>query len=143
MVDQPPDVKRFFDTLLPVPEQVIEVPKIVCPLRAARTVLRAPQLAEQLVEVPTIVSYSSFQRTKEQHVDIPVQGRGGRHVGLQGFRTGQSSSASSSSPAGVHGFADELGEGGFSHLSHPRKSAAVVHASVRSSTLAAQLKAAQ
>ena len=31
-----------------------------------------PQLAEQLVEVPTIVSFSSFQRIMEQTVDIPV-----------------------------------------------------------------------
>ena len=29
MVEQLPDVMRFFDTLLPVPEQAIEVPKIV------------------------------------------------------------------------------------------------------------------
>ena len=67
-------------------EQMIDVPKIVCPLRAARTVLRAPQLAEQLVEVPTIVSYSSLlQRIMEQTVDIPVPGHGGRFAGLQGF----------------------------------------------------------
>ena len=65
-----------------VAEQVIGVPKIVCPLRAARTVLRAPQLAEQLVEVPTPVPYSSLlQRIMEQNVDIPVPpGRGGRKV---------------------------------------------------------------
>ena len=30
-----------------------------------RTVVRVPQLAEQLVEVPTIVSYSSLQWTVE------------------------------------------------------------------------------
>ena len=54
-----------------VAEQAIDVPKIVCPARAARTVLRAPQLAEQLVEVPTPVSYSSLQRIMEQNVDIP------------------------------------------------------------------------
>ena len=82
MVEQLVDVFRFFDTLCLVPEQVIEVPKFVCPPRAARTVLCAPQLAEQLVEVPTLISFSSFQ---EQHVDIPVPRRGGRHVGLQGF----------------------------------------------------------
>ena len=67
MVEQLVDVFRFFDTLCPVPEQVIEVPKFVCPPRAARTVLCAPQLAEQLVEVPTLVSYSSLTRTMEQH----------------------------------------------------------------------------
>ena len=38
------------------------MPKIVCPPRAARTVLRAPQMAEQLVDVPTVVSYSSLQQ---------------------------------------------------------------------------------
>ena len=48
-----------------VAEQVIEVPKIVCPPRAARTVLCAPQTAEQLVEVPTPVSISSsLQRSR-------------------------------------------------------------------------------
>ena len=49
---------------------------------------------EQLVEVPTIVSYSSLlQRIMEQHVGIPVPGRGGRNAGLQGFPVGQSSTA--------------------------------------------------
>ena len=51
--------------------------------------VRDTQLAEQLVEVPTIVPYSSVQRTMEQHVDIPVPGRGGRISGLQGFPPGQ------------------------------------------------------
>ena len=46
------------------------------------------------MEVPTIISYSSLQRTKEQHVDIPVPRRGGRHPGLQGLLAGQSSTAS-------------------------------------------------
>ena len=79
MVEQLVDMLSPLD--LPIPEQVIDVPKIVCPTRAARTVLRAPQLAEQLVEVPTIVSYSSsLQRTMEQHVDIPVPGRGGANL---------------------------------------------------------------
>ena len=100
-----------------------------------RTVVRDTQLAEQLVEVPTIVSCSLLQRTMEQHVDIPVPGRGGRNAGLQGFlpeqsstathsseerisersvelqwfRLGQSSSSSSHFPAGVHEDADEAG----------------------------------
>ena len=50
---------RFFQALSPDPEQVIEVPKILpldVPMRAA---LRVTQLVEQLVEVPTILSYSS------------------------------------------------------------------------------------
>ena len=48
------------------------------------------------------------ERIVEQIVDSRVFG-----VGLQDFRPGQSSSASSSSSAGVHGFADELDEGFF------------------------------
>ena len=45
--------------------------------------LRDPQLAEQLVEVPTIFSYASLsflqvmQRIVEQNVDIPVPRPGG------------------------------------------------------------------
>ena len=69
----------------------------LCPPRAARTVLCAPQLAEQLVDVPTLISFSSFQRTMEQHVDISVPRRGGRNAGLQGFLPEQSSTAMSSS----------------------------------------------
>ena len=68
-----------------VPEQVIEVP--------ARTSVREPQLAEQLVEVPTILSFSSLQRTVEQNVDVPVPRGGAR--GLQGFPPGQASTTSS------------------------------------------------
>ena len=53
-----------------------------------------PQMVEQLVEVPTVISFSSLQRTAEQHVDIRVPRRGGRHPGLQGLLSGQSSTAS-------------------------------------------------
>ena len=149
MVEQLPDVLQFFRALSPDPEQDIEVPKIFPDDVHTRTAVRDTQLAEQLVEVPTIVSYfSSLQRTMEQTVDIPVPGRGGRisclqgfppgqnftalpseeriseriveqnvdfpvDGGLQDFRPGQSSSASSSSPAGVHGSADGPGEGFF------------------------------
>ena len=82
---------------LPIPEQVIEVPKISSTPRPPRRrrVRFAEQTAEQLVEVPTIISYSSLRGIMEQNVDIPVpHGRGGR-VGvrsLQGF-PGQSSTA--------------------------------------------------
>ena len=73
MGEQLVDVLRFFDTLCPVAEQVIDVPKISLEDIPARRLCREPQLVEQLVEVPTVVSYSSFlQRTVEQHVDIPV-----------------------------------------------------------------------
>ena len=64
-----------------------------------RAVLRATQLAEQLVEVPTTVSYSSLlllqalleyqQRTVEQNVDIQAVGGGGAGGGLSGFLPGQ------------------------------------------------------
>ena len=59
--------------------QVIEVPKISLDRVPQRLVeCRPPQMAEQLVEVPTIVSFSSLhQRNVEQITDIPVPGRGG------------------------------------------------------------------
>ena len=50
-----------------------------------RTAVCATQLVEQLVEVPTTVSYSSLQQIMEQNVHIPVPGRGGRIAGLEGF----------------------------------------------------------
>ena len=80
---------------LHIPEQAIEVPAISSPSRHCRRRVRfAEQTAEQLVEVPTIISFSSLlQRTVEQNVDIPVLGRGGRNVGLQGFLPEQSSTA--------------------------------------------------
>ena len=98
----PQMVEQLVDFLAPldfrVPEQVIEVPKIVCPRRAARTILDVPQTAEQLVEVPTILSFISLQQqTVEQIVDIPVPGRERRSSGLQGFLPGQGSTAFRSS----------------------------------------------
>ena len=62
-----------------------------------RAAVRVPLLAEQLVEVPMIVSFSSFLRTVEQHFDSQVPGRGGRISGLQGFSSGQSSTPTPSS----------------------------------------------
>ena len=58
-----------------------------------RAVLRATQLAAQLVEVPTIISFSMIallhalleQRTVEQNVDIPAVGGSGAGGGLSGF----------------------------------------------------------
>ena len=87
MVDQLMDAFRSLDS--PMAEQVIAIPKISCPSRAARTVLIGPQLAEQLVEVPTALSYSLLQqRTAKQNVDIPVPStRSDR--GLQGSHSGQ------------------------------------------------------
>ena len=148
MVEQLQDVMRFFDTLSLVAEQVITVPKILPYDVPMRTAVRDTQLAEQLVEVPTIMSVSSLQRIVEQNVAIPVPGVEGdsqeisaapqfseeriseRIVeqfvdilggGLQGFRPVQGSPASSSfvSPAGSDDDANEPGEGFFSHFSPP------------------------
>ena len=91
MVEQLLDVLRFFAMLLPVLEQDIEVLKILLDYVPVRTAVRVTQLAEQLVEVPTIVSCSSLQRAMEQHDDTPVPRRGGRNAGLQGFLLGQCS----------------------------------------------------
>ena len=67
-----------FDTQLPV-EQVIDVPKISEDIIQRRLVDRLPQIAEQLVEVPTVVSFASLQQqTVEQIVNLPVpRGREG------------------------------------------------------------------
>ena len=89
MVEQLPDVMRFFDTLMPDPEQVIEVPKIFTEDVPVRAVLRDTQLVEQLVEVPTIVSSVSLafmqvmQRIAEQNV--PAVGGSGAGGGLSSF----------------------------------------------------------
>ena len=99
MGEQMPDVFQFFASFLPgVAEQVIEVPKIFLDTTPQRLgdVLRQPQMVEQLVDVPTVVSYSSLQQhTAEQIVDIPVPGGdgGGGRGGLQGSLPRQNSAA--------------------------------------------------
>ena len=147
MVGQLLNLAHFLDMPLPDPEQVIEVPKISSDDVPMRALVRETQLAEQLVEVPTIVSWSLLQLIMEQNVGIPVPGGGVRGLqgfppgqasttssfaleriseriveqnvefpvfgGLQDFLTGPSSSAASSSPAGVRGFADVPGDGVF------------------------------
>ena len=95
MVEQLPNLAQFFDILRPDPEQVIEVPKILPHGVPSRRLCRDMQLAEQLGEVPTIVSYSSLQLI--QNVDIPDPGGGGRNSGLQGSLPEQSSTAPLSS----------------------------------------------
>ena len=89
------DAGRLLDR--PISEQVIEVPKFIIDDNPTRTLVPEPQMAEQLVEVLTVISFSSLQQTMEQHVDIQVPRRGGRNTRLQGFLPGQSSTASSSS----------------------------------------------
>ena len=94
IVEQLVDVLQLFDALIPVTEQVIDVPKIFIERIPPRTSVREPQLAEQLVEVPTVVSYSSLsQRTVEQTVDNPASRGRERCGGLQGFFPGQSTTA--------------------------------------------------
>ena len=99
MVGQLLNLAHFLDTPLPDPEQFIAVPKILSDDVPMRALVRETQLAEQLVEVPTIVSWSLLQgfppgqasttssfsleriseRIAEQNVEFPVGG------GLQDF----------------------------------------------------------
>ena len=94
MVEEPLNVTQFFAAQLPVvAEPVIEVPKILTD-RVPQRIMerRPPQMAEQLVEVPTILSFISLQQqTTEQIVDIPVPGR--ELEGLQGSLPRQNSAA--------------------------------------------------
>ena len=132
MVEQPVEVDTFFRLSLPaVAEQVIEVPKLALPGRAVpRAALSEPQLVEQLVDVPTVLSFSMLQqRIPEQIVDTPVpHGRGGgARGGLQGLSQGQGSSAVSGA-----GNVDSLvpgrgggARGGLHGLSHGQGSTAV------------------
>ena len=110
------DAVRLLDR--PISEQVIEVPKILPHDIPPRRWCRDMQLVEQLVEVPTPVSYSSlFQQTVEQLVDIPVPGGGGPSSGLQGFLLGQRSTSSPSrkriSERTVEQIVDTFSRGGF------------------------------
>ena len=91
-LDQLVAVLARYDT--PIREQVIEVPRVLCPPRFSRTVLRTPQEVEQLVEVPTVLSYALLQQqTAEQVIDIPVPHRRRGQRGLQGSHPGQRSTA--------------------------------------------------
>ena len=127
------DVLQLFDALIPVAEQVINVPKIFIERIPPRTSVREPQLAEQLVEVTIAVSFSSLQRIMEQTVDIPVPQGGGRHADLQGFLSGQFSTGVEQivdiPGGGLHrpgqssSSADGLGEGFFLHFSPILKNA--------------------
>ena len=87
---------RKFDVPV-VAEPVIEVPKILLDRTPQRLGdrLRQPQMVEQLVHVPPVVSYSSLQQlTAEQIVDIPIPGAGGGgRGGLQGSLPRQNSAA--------------------------------------------------
>ena len=92
-VEQLVDVLQLFDALIPVAEQVIDVPKILVDVIPARSWVPEPQSAEQLVEVPTVLSPTRITlQIAEQIVDTPVpRGRGEGRV--QGFLPRQSSTA--------------------------------------------------
>ena len=81
---QPVEMCRQLEML--IPEQATEVPKISSSSRLScrRRVLRLPQMVEQLVEVPTIVSVSSLRALVEQNVNIQVPHGRGRLVGRRG-----------------------------------------------------------
>ena len=82
--DQLPDILSFFGALLPDPEQVIEVPKLLLddvPMRAAE---RDTQLGEQLVEVPTqpwyvamVLAEKVFSRREIRRILAGMEGGGG------------------------------------------------------------------
>ena len=145
----PQTVENVTDTLrildFPMAELVIEVPKISCSPCPLRSLVPEPQSAEQLVEVPTVLSPTRIAlRIAEQIVDTPVpQGRGKRRG--KGFLPEQSSTATSSylerisertveqivdipsSGGGLgHGSSSSAGPAdedftGFSHFSHGKK----------------------
>ena len=79
------DAGRLVDRFFQVPELIIEVPKIILDDIPTRTSVPEPQTAEQLVEVPAVLSVASLQlQTVEQPVDASVpHGRGKRS--LHGF----------------------------------------------------------
>ena len=67
-------------------EQIIAVPKISLDRVPKRFRRLRTRKADQLVEVPTIISYSLQQRNVELTIDIPVpHDHGGRGGGLQSF----------------------------------------------------------
>ena len=110
IVEQLADVLQFVDALVPVAEKVIEVPKIILENIPVRTLVREPQLAEQLVDVPTILTPVQFHtvldgvskvfsqnrvhQRVEQNVHIPVPGE------IFKIHQGQSSASSFHFPAG-------------------------------------------
>ena len=71
MVEPLPNIVQFFAALSPVPEQVIEVPKILPHDVPMRRLCREPQLAEQVVEVPTILYFLLTLQFRMVVVELP------------------------------------------------------------------------
>ena len=86
MGEQLPDILSFFDALVPVREQVIEVLKILPDDVPMRTAVRDTQLVEQLVEVPTDPVY----------VVLVLASKVYSRREIRGFLSGQGSTASGS-----------------------------------------------
>ena len=112
MVEQHVEVLSFLRSSLPaVAEQVIEVPALSLPVCAVQRDPLEPQMAEQLVEVPTVLSVAVLQQqTVVLAVDIPVPHGSGRRR-LQGSLPRQSSTAAGAKQTvdipvrgGLHGF---------------------------------------
>ena len=79
-------VLEFFRALdLPIGEQVIAVPQISTDRVSQRLVeRRLPQMVEQLVEVPTVVSYSSLlQREAKKKEEEKMEKRVAKHTAAQ------------------------------------------------------------
>ena len=95
-VEQLVDFFKDLDSHVPV--QVIEVPKISQDIIPQRSVDLVPQMAEQLVEVPTVLTPTRIAVQIAEHiVGIPVpHGFGGKRR-LQGLLPEQSSTATYSS----------------------------------------------
>ena len=71
-VDSVVEVLKILDKSLPDVEQVIEVPKILQHTVLQRSSLQEPQLAEQLVEVPTpSPALAPVPHTEHQLVEVP------------------------------------------------------------------------
>ena len=143
---------RFAPHDIQVPKQVIEVPKILIDELSVRTLVREPQLAEQLVEAPSIVSLIDVIRQPvEQIVDIPVLRGGERRLhgfhlergstalpveqfvdipvphgeSPQGFLPGHGSTDSTSSSRVPAGAVDEPFQGGFRTFLRKKRSAKI------------------
>ena len=70
-------------------EQAVDVPKISQDRTPQRLgdCLRQPQMADQLVDVPTVVSYPSLQQLTAEHiVDIPAPGGDAGGGGVEVFK---------------------------------------------------------
>ena len=92
MGNQPVEFMNLFDTQTHV-EQVIAAPKIPHDSILQRFVdRRRLHKAEQLMEVPTVMSFPLCKQSfAEQIIDIPVPRTRGDHGGLQGVPPGQGS----------------------------------------------------